>query len=297
MSAPAKNCVGIFGNTTKGNLLPLLDRSLQFLQERSVPFLLEEQLGTFLKQNNSWRYDQNVIRTREKVVEESDVVISLGGDGTMLAVSHLTMQFDKPLLGVNLGKLGFLAEVTADEILDALEMVISGNYAVDQRLALIGESSFDHKKITALNDIVVSKSGSARVIKMNTFVNEDFLASFHADGIIIATPTGSTAYSLATGGPIVVPSSTVLIISPISAHTLTARPVIVPDTAQIKIDASTDEGEILVMADGQMMMTSENTLTITITRSDRAVKLIKRHSSSYFDTLRSKLMWGKDTRI
>lgn len=230
-------------------------------------------------------------------MSDADVIVVFGGDGTMLAAVQKTIDANKPLLGVNLGKLGFLAEVRPEEIRASMQMVINGEYTIESRLTLQGDCPLLHTSLIALNDIVVSKSGLARVIKMNTYVDDEFLASFHADGIIVSTPTGSTAYSLATGGPIVVPTSEVIIISPISAHTLTARPVIVPHSACIRIDASAEEGEIIVMADGQIKLTSEHYISIRITQSDRSVKLIKRNGSSYFETLRNKLMWGKDTRI
>lgn len=288
---------GLLGNISKENIIDPVIEVIRFLRAKNIGFVIEKELANFLKQQGKGDITIDNIVRKEKIALDSDIIVTFGGDGTMLAAARVTLNEDKPILGVNLGKLGFLAEVTAEDVIESLEMILDGNYSVEQRLTLVGRSSSSPDLLTALNDIVISKSGPARVIQLSTYVDDEFLASFHADGIIVSTPTGSTAYSLATGGPIVTPPSEVIIISPISAHTLTARPVIVPNTAKIEIEASIEEGEILVMADGLMQITSEHKLHVTITRSEHSVKLIKRTGSSYFETLRNKLMWGKDTRV
>ena len=287
---------GIVGNSTKGNILEAIRIAAEYFRQRSIAFQVEFFLAEFVRRQGGNLHEEEVGRL-DALVRECDMVIALGGDGTMLSISHATLDHDTPILGVNLGKLGFLAEVTIDDLIESLEMIRSGNYSVEQRLALTAICEQEDKPLAALNDVVVSKSGHARVIKANVWVDDEYLASFHADGIIVATPTGSTAYSLASGGPIVTPSSEVILISPISAHTLTARPVIVPDSALIKIEASAEEGEVLLMVDGQIGVTSEKRLEVSIKRAMHSVKLIKREGSSYFETLRNKLMWGKDSRF
>lgn len=287
---------GFIGNPAKEHIGVSISGAASYLRGHGSPFLIDEQLKEAVRREASAGVDPESFAPADAVIGQSDIVISFGGDGTMLASAHRTIDFDKPLLGVNLGKLGFLAEVTPDELTATLRMVLEGKYVVEERLALEGTRSGNSDKLRALNDIVVSKSGAARVIKMDAFVDGEYLATFHADGMIVATPTGSTAYSLATGGPIVIPSSDVLVISPISAHTLTARPVIVPGAARIKIEAQIVEGEILIMVDGQMKIIASHQTEVVITRAAHTVKLVKPAGSSYFGTLRNKLMWGRDTR-
>ncbi len=287
---------GLTGNPAKEHIGASIGAAAAILRNAGCAFLIDETLAASVRREGAG-IGAEVFVPAERVCERSDIIVSFGGDGTMLASAQRAIAFDKPLLGVNLGKLGFLAEVTPDVLAETLRMVIEGRYAVEERLALEGTRSGDLQTFHALNDIVVSKSGAARVIQMDAFVDGEYLATFHADGMIVATPTGSTAYSLATGGPIVIPSSDVLIISPISAHALTARPVIVPGAARIRIEARILEGEILIMVDGLMRIIASHQTEVQITRASRRVKLVKPEGSSYFGTLRNKLMWGRDTRI
>ena len=182
------------------------------------------------------------------------------------------------------------------EVTQAIDRICEATHSIEDRMTITGVLEQQHT-FHALNDIVVTKSGSAKVISIVSHVNGAFLASFLADGIIISTPTGSTAYSLATGGPIVVPSSNVLIVSPISAHTLTARPIIVAGDSRISVSADTDEGAITVMSDGQTIVENRKRVDLALSRGEHSVRLVKNIGPDYYETLRIKLSWAHDGRF
>lgn len=288
---------GIIGNTRKEKITEHFRRMLHFLESHAIAVRVESTLADFARANGYPELNAALVASRDEVFKFSDIVIVFGGDGTMLMASQFAIRYEKPLLGINIGKLGFLADVSANEMLSALDRIAAGNYTVEERMTIEGRSPVLEQSLIALNDIVISKSGSARTISMRAFVDDEYVATYHADGIIVSTPTGSTAYCLATGGPIVAPTTDAVIIIPMAPHTLTARPIIVPDSTVIRIETKIDEGEVLIVTDGQLSATTDTAFTITISRGTTPVQLIKRKESSYFETLRTKLMWGKDSRL
>lgn len=287
---------GIMGNIAKDAAVDAIARTVDFLLRRRIPFLLEEdilpQLDRALTEDESC---ESV--TRDTLAQRADVVITFGGDGTLLASVQYTLPYETPVLGVNLGKLGFLSDVSVDEVFWAIEQILDGNYSIERRMTITGHLQDDDQRFHALNDIVLAKNGSTKVISVDAYVDGDFLASFIADGLIVSTPTGSTAYSLATGGPVVVPSSGVIIISPISAHTLTARPVIVSGDSTIDVCARTEDGSVMVMADGRYIRENESAIEVQIARGAHPVTLVKGLGPRYFETLRRKLIWAQDGRF
>ncbi|NOY05960.1 MAG: hypothetical protein GXO82_04925 [Chlorobi bacterium] len=287
---------GILGNPLKSKVVPNVCILVRYFLEKGIPFMVEKELFDILPAEDCERIPPENVVPREQIPEHCDVLVTFGGDGTLLTATHVLKTHFPPVLGVNLGKLGFLADVSPSDVIESVEMIRSGNYTVEQRMVLVGKTISSGEEFTALNDVVVAKSGTARVIRLTVNLNDNLLASFHADGIIIATPTGSTAYSLAVGGPIVVPHTEAITISPIGAHTLTIRPIVVPNASIIHIQASTPEGYVLVTADGQIRDSSDEVIEITVQKASHTVKLIKLMGSNYFDTLRTKLMWGKDNR-
>ncbi len=287
---------GILGNPSKPKVVPNVCILVRYFLEKGIPFIVEKELFDILPDDDCDHIPPESIMPREAMPEHSDVLVTFGGDGTLLTATHVLKTHFPPVLGVNLGKLGFLADVSPSDVIESVEMIRSGNYTVEQRMVLVGRTISSGEEFTALNDVVVAKSGTARVIKLTVNLDDHLLASFHADGIIIATPTGSTAYSLAVGGPIVVPHTEAITISPIGAHTLTIRPIVVPNSSIIHIQASTPEGYVLVTADGQIRDSSDEMIEISVQKASHTVKLIKLMGSNYFDTLRTKLMWGKDNR-
>jgi NAD+ kinase len=226
----------------------------------------------------------------ESYSKYADIVISFGGDGTMLSAARIMLGSDTPMMGVNVGKLGFLAEYSVAELDQTLKDILVGNYRVVNRSVL--EAKFDGQVVYALNDFVIEKRNSSRLITMEAFANGHSIGIYRADGLIITTPTGSTAYSLSCGGPIIAPSTQVICITPISPHSLTFRPLVIPDTNELKLVVYSPFGEANFVSDGKLERIMKNEESVVIRRSDYLVKLIKPLQSSYYDLLRKKLLWA-----
>ena len=220
----------------------------------------------------------------------ADVLISFGGDGTMLSAARLMIKTDLPIMGINVGKLGFLAEFSVNDLNQTIDNLIKGNYRIIDRAVL--QTELDGEVIYALNDFVIEKKDSSRMITIEAYTNKHLLGSIRADGLIVTTPTGSTAYSLSCGGPILTPSAEVICITPISPHSLTLRPLVLPDTNNVELKVYSPTGESILVADGQVQKVLNNTDTIVITKSEEFIKLIKPTDSSYYDLLRNKLLWA-----
>ncbi len=221
-----------------------------------------------------------------------DIVISFGGDGTMLTISRILLSADIPVMGFNVGKLGFLAEYSVELLDESLNDLIKGNYRIVDRAVL--ETEINGETIYALNDFVVEKKNSSRMITIEAFSNQHCIGLYRADGLIVTTPTGSTAYSLSCGGPILAPSTQVICITPVCPHSLTLRPLVIPDTTELVIKANSASGVVNLVADGQTERILKNGEQVVIRRSKELCKLIKPLESSYFDLLRQKLLWSAD---
>jgi NAD+ kinase len=235
-----------------------------------------------------------VKETEEEAVASSDVVIALGGDGTMLYAAHLVKGTDTPVLGINSGKLGFMANVQPKQIERALTGILKNDYTIDKRYMLQARSS-DGKSHFALNEFLFSKKDTSSMIRLEAEYDGQYLNHYWADGLIISSPTGSTAYNLSAGGPIVMPGTEVMVLTPINPHTLTTRPMVLPSNKSLKIKASDTEGHILFSNDGRMIPYHQK-LDIDIRQSDFTINLIQFPEYTYFETLRNKLMWGLDKR-
>lgn len=230
-------------------------------------------------------------------IEGVDYVISMGGDGTFLEAANKVGDREIPILGVNMGRLGFLADVLPSEIETTLDHVLRGDHIIEDHTVIKLETNGETVECNpfALNDIAVLKRDSASMISIRAYVNGDFLVNYQADGLIIATPTGSTAYSLSNGGPIIVPQSGSLCITPVAPHSLNIRPIVINDTSVIELEVCSRSHNFLVAVDGRSMKMAEET-RLTIRKAPYTIKLIKLKSQRYFSTLHEKLMWGADTR-
>ncbi len=226
--------------------------------------------------------------------EDLDFLFSIGGDGTFLEAANLVRGRNLPLVGINSGRLGFLAYIAREEISKSLDEIFDGKYSIEERTVLEIKSSDGKYSDFALNEIAIQKIDS-RMITIHCYLNEELLNSYWADGLIVATPTGSTAYSLSVGGPIVVPGSKNFILSPISPHTLAVRPVVVPDYHEIRLRVDARSSQFLVSADFKSI-TMDASVEIVLKRAKEVVKTIKLNSHSFYSTIRSKLMWGIDRR-
>jgi NAD+ kinase len=231
-----------------------------------------------------------------ELVKSVDLLVVLGGDGTMIATARAVGDHGTPVLGINFGTLGYLAEFTVDEMLPALDAIEAGDYTLDHRVMLAAQVFRGGEKLLhdrVLNDVVISKSALARIIEIETWIDHKFVNCFRADGLIISTPTGSTAYNLSAGGPVIYPSMNAVVVTPICPHTLTNRPLVVPDDVEFELILKTSKEEVALTLDGQVGMPLEHEDRVTVRKSRTTFNLLQAHTRNYFDVLRNKLKWGR----
>ncbi len=228
--------------------------------------------------------------------EEADLIVVLGGDGTMISAARLTGSREVLVLGVNYGSLGYLTEFRIEEMFEAIKLILDGSYAVDRRVMLNAELWRDEKVVAAgrvLNDVVINKAALARIIEIDAKLNGLAVNSFRADGLIVATPTGSTAYNLSAGGPILYPSMNAIVLTPICPFTLTNRPIVIPDESEISLKLASNSGEVVLTLDGQIGHELFTGDIVRITKSSTTFDLVRPPNRNYFDVLRNKLKWGR----
>ena len=234
--------------------------------------------------------------SKKEMALKADLIISLGGDGTLLNIAPLVERPEVPILGVNLGALGFITEVAVDELEPVLSKTLSGDYEVEKRMTLevrvLGKNGRAHK-FRVLNDVVIAKGARSRIIDLETYVGKDYLCTYRADGLIISTPTRSTAYSLAAAGPILEPTLGAIVLAPICPHTLTHRPIVVPSNAVIRVTLRSFGDTVILIPDGQPGIRLKNGDRVEARDYGLPVSLIKLPSRSYYEILREKLKWGE----
>ncbi len=284
--------LSIFPNLQKENADKIIEKILSFLSHKDIrvriPIELQPDLAGIPKE---------YFRDAAEILETSDMAISIGGDGTFLAASRFFAQKTIPILGINLGRLGFLTEFSYDQAIDKMEDIIQGKFSVTRRMRLEAEWEIDgHRETcTVLNDVVIAKGGKSRAIPIYLAVNDEYFCRYRSDGVIFATPTGSTAYNLSLFGPILHPTSESLIVTPISPHTLAIRPVVLPVSATVEcqieeIDPVHDDDTFLTF-DGQVSLQVKRGDKVWIRRAPESVDIISNDDHSFYGTLRSKLGW------
>ena len=280
--------VGIYAKKHHPDAVGFGREVMEWLRARGVEVLLEKDLADNLGIERDYVDSQ--------IPERADLIVVLGGDGTLISVArHVGAQM-KPILGVNLGSLGFLTEVTQAETFATLERVLAGDYQTSQRLMLdvvVRRREVEIARYAVLNDAVINKGALARIIDMAVWVDDVYLTTFKADGLIVATPTGSTAYNLAAGGPIIDPGVGCLVITPICPHMLTNRPLIVSSEAVIRIEVKFQDQHVVLTADGQVGMQLQGGDVVELRQAKDRTLLIKSPSKDYFEVLRTKLRWGE----
>ncbi len=262
---------------------------IEWLRARQIDVLLD-------KETQSCVVSGPQAFPRKELGSKIDLAIVLGGDGTLLSAARSLAGHDVPILPVNLGALGFLTSVTLDELYPLLDQIVGGTCRTSSRMMLDAEvSSNGHttERKCALNDAVANKGALARMLDFDVYVNQNHVGRYRADGLIVATPTGSTAYSLAAGGPIVDPELEAFVITPICPHMLTNRPIVIPSTARIDLDFAAAEDPVHVTLDGQTGFQLKANDRVTITKSANRVTLVRPPNKTYFEILRSKLRWGE----
>ena len=293
-SSPAISRVGIVAKSHLRAAVPHLVDIAAWLRARNIEAIFESATAALMPSADGHRVAEKLA-----LVETVDMVVVLGGDGTLLSMADCIAAAGKsiPILGINFGSLGFLTEVTLPELYPSLETVLAGKARVEERMMLASTVRRPRETLTAhiaLNDVVVAKTARSRLIDLSVSVGDEFVTRVKADGLIVATPTGSTAYNLAAGGPIVQPSVDALILTPIAPHTLTNRPVVIPASATVRVQPHMDSrDEVFITFDGQAGFQLEDGDEINICRAQRSLRLIHPSTRSYFEVLRQKLKWGE----
>lgn len=288
--------IAIFGNTYRKEIIYPLEIILRFLSKNNVDILIYNQIHDFLKQSpllNDLNY--NLI---EDGNFNADVALSVGGDGTFLNTAQHVGDKNIPILGINTGKLGFLADVAINEIETVLTDILKRNFTIEERSVLEVSASNNAFKGSpfALNEVAVLKQDLSSMISIEAFVGGEYFHTYRADGLIVSTPTGSTAYSLSVGGPILVPQARNLIVAPVASHSLNVRPLIIPNSWDVHLKMFSRSHSYLISLDGRSQIMSEQT-ELFIKRANHTIKIIKPSGNhTFFNTLKNKLMWGIDKR-
>ena len=289
--------IAIYGREFNNSVLPYVQEVFNVLDQYKTPILVYKKYLDFIKDKIKLPDHIEVFTQHTELLGHADVLISLGGDGTLLDTLSLIRDSGIPVIGINFGRLGFLASINKDEIKKAIEALKNNEYSLDKRTLLSLESNYDlfGDENFALNDITIHRRDNSAMMIIHAYMNNEFVNSYWADGLIIATPTGSTAYSLSCGGPIIYPSSQNFVITPIAPHNLNVRPLIIPDDVSLSFEVEARSAKFLVSCDSRTE-TVDRSVKLTLNKAKFHVNLIRLNNESYLTTLRNKLLWGIDTR-
>jgi len=284
--------VGIIVNRERKNALDYAISLVNWLEEKNIKVFVTDWLGRKINR-------QELIADKREIGEKANLIISLGGDGTLFRVARDFSPYQIPLLGINLGGLGFLTEIPVSQFKEGLTKIMTGRYKIEKRLMLEAIIYRDKRKIgtsLALNDFVISKVALSRLVNLKTFVSGEFITTYSADGLIISTPTGSTAYSLSAGGPIVQPNLGIIILSPICAHTLAVRPLIISENDVVEVILEHPSSKVMLTVDGQIGFDLKDKDIIRVKKASCQAKLIRLEEKAFFEVLQSKLGWSGISR-
>ena len=279
--------IGIIANVRKEKAPELITRLKSWAQDRGVEVILEREIAK--------KMDEPGGVDREEIGSRIDMIVAFGGDGTLLMAARSVRKYNVPILGINLGAFGYLTVFNLNEMIEALEMIYRGNYHTEKRMmldVLVDGGGRTQEDYSVLNDVVINRGNLSRMVDLEVIVNDRYLTTYKADGLIISTPTGSTAYSLSAGGPIVFPALDSIIINPICPHTLTNRPVMLPESASIRVVLWTKGLGATATLDGQLSFDLHSGDSIVIRKSKYVTNLVTSPRREYLQILRSKLGWG-----
>lgn len=289
--------VAVFGSVHKQGFAKASTELLQCLEKHQVSILLDVRMEQFLRSNHAYLpATYQVIQKGDSF--DVDLALSLGGDGTFLKTAKRVGSAGIPILGINLGNLGFLVDVKGDEISAAIDEIMADGFNVEERslIEVVSPNVLPAEDTIALNEVAVLKQDTSSMIKVHTSLNGQYLCTYRADGLLISTPTGSTAYALSVGASILMPQNNNFIVSPVAPHSLNLRPVIVPDDWQIELDVESRNNHFLIAVDGRSVVCKSG-MHLVLKKAGYTVKVAKRNGHTYFQTLREKLMWGADARL
>lgn len=291
--------VAIFGQYYQNDTRPIISDIFLFFNKNDIELIIEESFLQILYKEQLIEKEYKTFKSHACLDNSIDILISIGGDGTILRAATYVRDTGIPILGINAGRLGFLAKVQKENIADFLQLIVDKNYSISERSLVSVESSHATDELAsinfAMNEITVSRKDTTSMITVETHLNNEYLTSYWADGLIVATPTGSTGYSLSCGGPVLTPEVKSFVITPIAPHNLNARPLVIPDDTEITLKVSGREENYLISLDSRIA-TLPNMAVLKIKKTPFTIKMVEIPNESFIKTLRNKLLWGEDKR-
>jgi NAD+ kinase len=291
--------IAVFGQYYQNNTHSIVEKVVAFLEQNNIEICFYKIFYDKLIENEVSLSEYSTFDSHECLKDNFDYLISIGGDGTILRAATFVRNYNLPIIGINAGRLGFLATIQEENIEKLLTRVVANDFSISKRTLVslhAHPENIDLEDINfALNEITVSRKDTTSMITIETYINNEYLNSYWADGLIISTPTGSTGYSLSCGGPVIMPTSNCFVITPIAPHNLTARPLIIPDDSELTLKIKGREEQYLVSLDSRITSVSNET-TLTVKKSDFFISIIEFPEEGFLRTIRKKLLWGEDKR-
>lgn len=291
--------VGIYGQFYHANSGLFIEELLNALDREDIEVVIEEDFFNLIKENQSIEKEYHQFKTFKELNDSFDLFISVGGDGTILKSVNYIKDLNIPIVGINTGRLGFLATVNKEDIKETISSILNNEFTLSERTVLCIKTEPEEKELCdnnfALNEIAVSRKNTTSMITIETWLDDEYLTAYWADGLIVSTPTGSTGYSLSCGGPVITPTTKAFAITPIAPHNLNARPLIIKDNTRIKLKVSGREDNYLVSMDSRIASLKNNT-TVIIEKAPFKIKMVEFAGDTFLATLRKKLLWGEDKR-
>ena len=289
--------IAILGSPYPEHFSKYIQHLIKKLESEHIKLIIEEEFNTFLQNNIRFNKKASTFNSYESLKDSADFLFSIGGDGTLLKAVTYVRESEIPILGINTGRLGFISSISADQIDDSINDLLKGNYTLNDRtlLELSTSNQLFKEANFALNEVAVSKKDTSSMIRIDAFVDEEYLNTYWADGLVVSTPTGSTGYSLSCGGPIIMPGTNNIIITPNAPHNLNVRPIVIDDNSVVKLKVKDRDQLALVSLDSRSRAFDSGT-ELTIKKANFKIKLVQPQNNSFTSTIRHKLMWGLDKR-
>ena len=289
--------IAIFGSPYPEHFSKYIQHLIKKLETEHINLIIEEEFSIFLENNIRFNKSISTFNSYETLKNKADFLLSIGGDGTLLKAVTYVRESKIPIMGINTGRLGFISSISADQIDDAITDILKGNYKINERtlLELSSDKNLFKEKNFALNEVAVSKKDTSSMIRIDAYVDDEFLNTYWADGLVVSTPTGSTGYSLSCGGPIIMPGTNNIIITPNAPHNLNVRPIVIDDNSVVKLKVEDRDQLALVSLDSRSRAFDSETELI-IKKANFKVRLVQPQNNSFTTTIRHKLMWGLDKR-
>ena len=289
--------IAIFGSPYPEHFSKYIQHLIKKLETEHINLIIEEEFSVFLENNIRFNKSITTFNSYETLKNKADFLLSIGGDGTLLKAVTYVRESEIPIMGINTGRLGFISSISADQIDDAITDILKGSYKINERtlLELSSDKNLFKEKNFALNEVAVSKKDTSSMIRIDAYVDDEFLNTYWADGLVVSTPTGSTGYSLSCGGPIIMPGTNNIIITPNAPHNLNVRPIVIDDNSVVKLKVEDRDQLALVSLDSRSRAFDSETELI-IKKANFKVRLVQPQNNSLIKTIRHKLMWGLDKR-